>query len=273
MSHRVCWVIGSPVEHSLSPVIHNAAFASLDLDWSYFAVVVPEGMAPAAVSAMRALRLAGMSVTMPHKAAVIGAVDRATPTAERLGAVNCLRWRGTQIEGENTDGAGFLDSLVVDHGWSPEGRRAVVLGAGGAARAIVAALADAGAAEVGVVNRSPDRAATAAALAGNRGRVVDADAVDGAELVVNATPVGMGDDTGLPVDTDRLGPGQVVADIVYEPIETGLLAAARARGAMPVSGIGMLVHQAAHAFRAWTGEEAPVAAMSAAVVAHLSGHR
>ena len=268
----MCWVVGAPVEHSLSPVIHNAAFAALDLDWSYFAVSVPPGQAGRAVAAMRSLRLGGVSVTMPHKQDAAAAVDVLTPAAERLGAVNCLAWRGTRIEGDSTDGAGFLDSLRVDHAWDPEGTRAVVVGAGGAARAVVAALADAGAREVAVVNRSADRARAAAALAGDRGRVVGTEAVDDADLVVNATPVGMGGDGALPLDADRLGAGQVVADLVYEPLETPLLVAARARGAVPVTGIGMLVHQAAHAFRAWTGEDPPVEVMSAAVVAALSTH-
>lgn len=269
-SPRVCWVIGSPVEHSLSPVIHNAAFAACGLDWVYFAVAVPEGGAPRAVAAMRSLRLAGLSVTMPHKETAAVAVDVVTPRAERLGAVNCLSWRGTQIEGDSTDGVGFLDALRVDHAWDPAGARAVVVGAGGAARSVVAVLADAGAREIGVLNRSPERAARAAALAGPRGRIVAADAVEGADLVVNATPLGMGPDTGLAVDPARLGAGQVVADLVYDPLETPLLAAARARGATPVTGVGMLVHQAAHAFRAWTGEDPPVEVMSAAVVAALA---
>lgn len=271
MNHpRVCWVIGAPVEHSLSPVIHNAAFAALDLDWTYFAVTVPAGGTARAVAAMRSLRLGGISVTMPHKAAAARAVDVVTPRAERLGAVNCLSWQGTRIAGDSTDGAGFLDSLRVDHAWEPEGARAIVVGAGGAARAVVAALADAGAREVGVINRTPEGAESAARLAGDRGRVVGPEAVDEADLVVNATPTGMGADRRLPVEEDRLGAGQVVADLVYEPLETPLLAAARARGAVPVTGIGMLVHQAAHAFRLWTGEDPPVEVMSAAVVASLS---
>lgn len=274
MSHpRVCWVIGSPIEHSLSPVIHNAAFAALDLDWSSFAVAVPDGRAGAALAAMRSLRLAGLSVTMPHKEAVAGLLDRVTPHAADLGAVNCVAWRGTQLEGDSTDGPGFLDSLRVDHGWDPAGRRAVVIGAGGAARAVVAALAGAGAAAVAVVNRSPDRAVRAAALAGPVGSVAaGAEVVADADLVVNATPLGMGDDRRLPVDASRLGAGQVVADLVYHPAETPLLAAARAAGAVPVNGIGMLVHQAAHALRRWTGEDPPVEVMSAAVVAALATH-
>lgn len=262
------------MEHSLSPAIHNAAFAALDLDWTYFAVTVPAGRAPDAVAAMRSLRLGGMSVTMPHKAAVAEVVDATTPRADRLGAVNCLSWRGTQIVGDSTDGPGFLDSLRVDHGWEPEGRRALVVGAGGAARAVIAALADAGAAAVDVVNRNEERAGRAAALADGRGRVAPVEAAADADLVVNATPIGMGGDAGLAVPSERLGPGQVVADLVYDPIETPLLHAARERGAMPVNGVGMLVHQAAHAFRLWTGEDPPVEVMSAAAVAALTpGHR
>lgn len=272
MSPRVAWVIGSPVEHSLSPTIHNAAFAALGLDWEYFAVAVPAGRAPSALAAMRSLRLGGMSVTMPHKEAVAGAVDVLTPRAESLGAVNCVGWRGTQLEGDSTDGPGFLDALRVDHGWDPAGRRAVVIGAGGAARAVVAALAEAGAAAVGVVNRSPERAERAATLAGPVGAVATTDAVADADLVVNATPLGMGGEGGLAVDPARLGPGQVVADLVYDPVETPLLAVARAAGAVPVTGVGMLVHQAAHAFRRWTGEDPPVEVMSAAAVAALAIH-
>jgi len=274
MSHpRVGWVIGSPVEHSMSPVIHNAAFAALGLDWSYFAVSVPEGRAATAVAAMRSLRLAGMSVTMPHKEVVAAAVDVVTPRAGRLGAVNCVSWRRTQLEGDSTDGAGFLDALRDDHGWDPAGCRAVVIGAGGAARAVVAALAEGGAVGVGVLNRSTEAARRAAALAGAVGRVAEVAELDGADLVVNATPVGMGTDTTLPVDVNRLGSGQIVVDLVYDPIETALLAAARQRGAVPVNGLGMLVHQAAHAFRAWTGEDPPIEVMSAAVVAALSTRR
>ena len=270
---RVCWVIGEPVEHSLSPAIHNAAFAELGLDWTYFAVSVPDGQARSAVEAMRSLRLAGMSVTMPHKHAVAAAADVVSDRARRLGAVNCLSWEGTQVCGDSTDGAGFLDALRIDHGWDPLGRRAVVIGAGAAARSVIAALADAGADDVGVVNRSTTRAERAAALAGSAGRVVDPAAVDEADLVVNATPMGMGSDPTVAVEPEHLRRGQLVVDLVYDPLETPLLAAARERGATAVTGIGMLVHQAAHAFRIWTGEEPPVEAMSTAAVAALARPR
>ena len=261
-------VIGDPVDHSLSPPIHNAAFRALDLDWIYVAFPVAAGDGASAVAAMRALSLQGLSVTMPHKADVAAAVDRVSVTAERLGAVNTVAWRSGALVGENTDGDGFLDALRLDEGFEPEGRRCLVVGAGGAARAVVLALGNAGAAEVVVVNRSADRAAVAAALS-PAGRVgVPADAGE-ADLVVNATPVGMGDG-GLAVDAAHLGSGQLVVDLVYRPAITPLIDAARAAGAVATNGLGMLIHQAAHAFRLWTGEDPPLEAMSAAALSALT---
>ncbi len=267
---RLAVVIGRPVDHSLSPAIHNAAFEALGLDWQYFAVSVPEHHAPDAIDAMRAVPFAGMSVTMPHKAAVAQLVDTRTPIAAALGAVNCVWWRGEELVGDNTDGAGFVDALRHDEGWDPAGRRAVVIGAGGAARAVVWALADAGAREVVVVNRTAERAEAAAALAGTVGRTGPPEAASDADLVVNATSVGMGEDPAVPLDPELLGSGQLVVDLVYEPPATAFIRAARARGAVAVNGLGMLIHQAAHAFRRWTGEDPPVEVMSAAATAELA---
>jgi shikimate dehydrogenase len=273
---RVVGVIGWPARHSLSPVIHNAALTACGLDWVYVAFEVPEGAAGMAVGGMRSLGIEGLSVTMPHKAAVIGALDVLTPDAESLGAVNCISRDGPGLLGDNTDGIGFLDALRIDEGVDPAGMRCVVVGAGGAGRAVARALGGAGAAEVVVVNRSPEPAVRAAALAGPTGRVGTAEAVDAADLVVNATPLGMGvvvttsgDGEPLPVDPERLGAGQLVVDLVYHPATTPLLAAARQRGAATANGLGMLIHQAAHAFRRWTGEDPPLEAMSAAAVANL----
>jgi shikimate dehydrogenase len=205
-------VIGWPARHSLSPVIHNAALGACGLDWVYVAFEVPEGAAGLAVGGMRSLGIEGLSVTMPHKAAVIGALDVLTPDAEALGAVNCISRDGPGLLGDNTDGIGFLDALRIDEGVDPAGMRCVVVGAGGAGRAVARALGGAGAAEVVVVNRSPEPAVRAAELAGPAGRVGTAEAVDAADLVVNATPLGMGvvvttsgDGEPLPVDPDRLG--------------------------------------------------------------------
>ncbi|MEY2569458.1 MAG: shikimate dehydrogenase [Actinomycetota bacterium] len=266
---RVAGVIGSPIRHSLSPVLHNAAFRALDLDWVFLAFEVAAGDGAAAVEGMRALRIEGLSVTMPHKADVLPALDLLSPTAEKLGAVNTVTRQGERLLGESTDGAGFLDALRLDEGFDPAGRRCLVFGAGGAARAVVLALAEAGASEVVVVNRSERRAIDAVALAGGVGRVGEAaDAAD-AELVVNATSLGM-DDGRTPLDPTVLAKGQLVVDLVYHPAVTPLVAGARAQGATAVNGLGMLIHQAAHAFRHWTGQEPPLAAMSAAALASMA---
>jgi shikimate dehydrogenase len=273
---RVTGVIGDPVRHSLSPTIHNAAFAALGLDWAYLAFEVPEGAAGLAVGGMRALGIEGLSVTMPHKAAVIPALDALSAEAEALGSVNCISRDGPGLLGDSTDGPGFLDALRIDEGVEPAGLRCVVVGAGGAGRAVARALGQAGAGAVVVVNRSEDPARRAAALAGPTGVVGRAEDVAEADIVVNATPLGMGVVVGthgehepLPVDPARLGAGQLVVDLVYHPTSTPLLRAARDAGATAVGGLGMLIHQAAHAFRRWTGEDPPLEAMSAAALAAL----
>jgi shikimate dehydrogenase len=254
-------VIGSPIKHSLSPAIFNAAFAACDLDWVYLAFDVEQGDAARALDAMRALEIGGLSVTMPHKDDVARLVDRRSPQAEALGAVNCILNSAGELVGENTDGPGFIDALRAEIGFDVAGRRAVVVGAGGAARAIVLAVAQAGAADVAVVNRTAAKATAAAALAGAAGRVADVSAIGEADLVVNATSVGMGDGQ-VPFDPGLLGAGTVLADIVYHPSPTPLLAAARQAGITAVDGLGMLVHQAGHAFRHWTGLEPPIARMT-----------
>lgn len=266
----VAAVIGDPVRHSLSPTILNAAFDATGLDWVFTAFAVPEGGAADAVAAVRSLGLGGLSVTMPHKAAAAGAVDRLAGDAAVLGVVNCVVPDGTDLVGHSTDGPGLVASLREDAGTDPAGARCVVLGAGGAARAVVAALAAAGAAEVVVVNRTASRGGAAAALAGAVGRVGRAEDVATADVVVNATSVGMSHSPGLPVDPDLLRAGQVVVDAVYQPLRTELLAAAESAGAVAVDGLGMLVHQAAVAFALWTGEAAPVEAMRAAASVGLS---
>ena len=269
---RLAGVIGAPVRHSLSPALHNAAFSVCGLDWVYLAFEVPAGEAADAISAVRTLGVDGLNVTMPHKTDVADAVDVCMPAAALLRAVNAVRRRadGT-LEGHNTDGDGFVASLR-DAGADPAGRRVVLLGAGGAGRALALALSGAGAVDVAVVNRSDGPARAAAELATPVGRVGTAADVAAADLVVNATPVGMGDAGGaFPVDPSSLHAGQVVADIVVHPLDTAFLQAARAAGARTVDGLGMLVHQAALAFTLWTGVDAPVAEMRAAAEGELAG--
>jgi len=262
----VVGVIGDPVGHSLSPRLHNAAFDELGLDWVSVGFPVPEGQASAALAGVRALGIRGLSVTMPHKSAVAALVDRRTPLADRLGAVNCISNLDGSLEGDSTDGPGLIDSLRRGGDFDPTDRRCLVVGAGGAARGVIAALADAGAAAVVVVNRTPARGEDAAALAGPVGRFGSADDVPEAELVVNATPTGMLDIGGVvdqpwALDPTRLHPGQLVVDLVYHPPVTPWLAAAEEQGARVLNGLGMLVHQAARQIQWWTGLEAPVDAM------------
>lgn len=265
----VVGVIGYPVAHSLSPTLHNAAFAALGLDWVSCAFPVPAGRAAAALGDARALGIRGLSVTMPHKEDVAACVARLTPAAARLHAVNCVADEAGAWLGDNTDGQGLVAALARGARFDPGGRRCLVVGAGGAARAVVSALADAGAAEVVVVNRTAARAEVAAALAGPAGRVGSAHEAAAMDLVVNATPAGMADVAdgpgGWPVDPGLLGPAQVVVDLVYHPARTPWLEAAAARGAVTMNGLGMLVHQAALQIVRWTGREAPVEAMWAAV--------
>ena len=231
---------------------------------------VAPGAVPAALAAVRTLDLAGLNVTMPHKADVAAACDELTADAAALASVNTvvIRPDGTAL-GASTDGEGFLAALAGD-GIDPTGRPVLVLGAGGAARAVVLALGRAGA-SVTVAARRPEAAETAAGLVSGTKAVALADAagqVSANEIVVNATPIGMGGEAP-PVDTDHLGSGHTVVDLVYHPAETALLAAARAAGARTQNGLPMLVHQAALSFTLWTGVEAPLVAMRGAVESAL----
>ena len=260
-------VMGDPVRHSLSPLLHNAAFDAMGLDWVSVAFEVPAGRGPAALAGAGALGLAGLSVTTPHKEDAYVAVDARSALATRLGAVNCVTVEDGRLVGDSTDGAGFLAALHRAAGVEVAGRRCLVVGAGGAARAVVAALGDAGAAEVAVLNRDGARAEAAAGLAGQAGRVAVPADLAGAEVVVQASSVGLGDPAAVHplVEVGLLHEGQVVADLVYHPARTALLGAADGAGARTLNGLGMLVHQAALAVERWTGRAAPVEAMWAAV--------
>ena len=265
-------VIGHPVRHSLSPLLHNTAFAALGLNWTSLAFEVAPGRVAGALDGVRALGLAGLSVTMPHKADAAALVDECSDVATALGAVNCVINREGTLRGDNTDGAGFLASLARGAGFDPAGKRCLILGAGGAARAVAVALVGAGCADVAVLNRTAGRAGALATLVGGVVRVgtFDEDAdVAQADLVVNATPIGMAgsaaEGEGWLVSPSLLHRGQVVADLIYAPRPTAWLAAAAESGARTVDGLGMLVHQAAAQLELWTGLPAPVDRMWKAV--------
>jgi shikimate dehydrogenase len=263
-------LIGSPVAHSLSPVIHRAAFEAAGVDWSYVAFDVAEGRGADALAAMRLLGFGGLSVTMPHKETIARSVDRLDPAARALGSVNTVSWEGDELVGWSTDGAGFVASLA-DVGVSVDGARVAVIGAGGAARSLIDALARAGSPDITVLNRSADRAEAAAALAPAASVGIVSD-IARADIVVNATSVGMGidpasaSDVDLPCEPELLHDGQVVADLVYHPLETAWMRRVADRGARVVDGLGMLVHQAGLQQQIWLGADAVIdtAAMRAA---------
>ncbi len=264
-SSVVVGVIGDPVRHSLSPTLHNAAFAALGLDWVSVAFPVVRGSLDAALTGAQALGVRGLSVTMPFKEDVAARVVRTSDVAAILGAVNCVVVEDDGLVGHNTDGEGFVAALRRGAGFDPSGRHCLVAGAGGAAKAVVLALARAGAAEIVVVGRTPSRAAGAAKLAGECGRVGSAAEAAGAELVVNATPAGMAGTPSAgelpPIDPGLVGRGQLAVDLVYVPRPTPWLQLVAARGAATLDGLGMLVHQAALQVELWTHAAAPVEEM------------
>ncbi len=269
---RLAGVIGWPVSGSLSPVIHNAAFAALGLDWAYVPLPVPPGRVAEAIAGLRALGFAGANVTMPYKTEATQAVERLSEDAALLEAVNTVVVGGDEIEGANTDAPGFDRVLRSDAGFDPSGRRALVFGAGGAARACVLALGRAGLAELVVAIREPERSTSLARLARELPvelRVISlADAArESVDLVVNATPLGR---TGETLPHPELHDGVLVVDLLYRPAVTPLLQAARDAGAAAYGGLGLLLHQAALSFELWTGLEPPMPVMSAAAVAELT---
>ncbi len=269
---RVACIIGWPVEHSLSPAMHNEAFRSAGLNWTYVPLPVAPPDLAAAVAGIRALGIAGANVTMPHKQTVIAYLDEVSREAERIGAVNVVVRAGDRLLGANTDGTGFLRFLERGAGVQAAGTRILILGSGGAARALAATLGDAGS-EVVVAARNAAAAAETAALAGALGRTEPfagaAAAAENASVIVNATPLGSGGED-LPISVTAITPDHVVVDLIYAPPVTALIAAARERGARAYNGFGMLVEQAALSFELWTGRPAPREAMAAAALREIA---
>ena len=275
----LCALIGNPVGHSLSPEIHNAAFARLGLDFAYAAFCVTD--LPAAIAGIRALGLRGASVTIPHKVAAAALLDEVEETAGKIGAINTIVNSGGRLRGYNTDGAGALKALR-DAGCDPAGRSVLVLGSGGAARAIAFTLAD---------QAAPGRLAIAGVVSGElSGLCADIRAktaagpvpvamdsggfeaeVARADIVINCTPIGMHpNENDTPVPAHMLGPRHTIFDIVYNPLATRLLAEAEARGARTIRGLEMFLNQAVLQFELWTGQEAPAEVMRAVLVKKFS---
>jgi shikimate dehydrogenase len=271
MSARA-FVIGHPIAHSRSPLIHGHWLERHGIEGSYERIDVPPTDLPGFLEQVRAGGFRGGNVTIPHKEAAFRLVDEATARARRLGAVNTLWLEGERLLGDNTDGEGFLASVAgsVGPGWADEVHSALVLGAGGAARAIVGALLDAGIPQIMVANRTEARARELVAFSPDRIQVLPWDALpEGlaeAGLLVNATQCGMKGQPRLELGSGLLPAQAIVADIVYVPLETELLAAARARGLRIVDGLGMLLHQAVPGFERWFGMRPKVTAELRAII-------
>lgn len=280
---RVCGIIGDPIGHSMSPAIHNAAFEKMEIDYLYVPFRVKKEGLSKAIAGMRALNIRGLSVTIPHKVAVIPFLDELDPLAERIGAVNTIVNDDGVLRGYNTDATGFLQTLL-ERGVEPEKKNIVILGAGGASRAISFILAERGAHLV-ILNRlleldwAEELASRISQIFTKEVEALElneenlAKVLEKADIVVNATSVGMSpniDET--PIPAKLLKPGLIVFDIVYNPIKTRLLREAEATGAKTIGGLDMLVWQGALAFEKWTGLKAPVKLMKEEAIKGLQEH-
>lgn len=274
-------VIGYPISHSISPALHTAALESHGIDATYTRREVAPGDLPACVAELRDGIWMGINVTVPHKESVIPLLDELSPEARAIGAVNTVVVREDRLVGYNTDAAGFLLALREEGGYDPAGRDVVLLGAGGAARAVLWALGRAGARRVILYNRHTERSerlAEASRAWGHESEVAaeawDADRIGerlaGGGLMVNATSVGL-EPGASPLPAEAIPGGVLVADLIYNPRPTRLLREAALRGARTLDGLPMLVYQGAAAFELWTGKKAPVRAMFAAAERAIGG--
>ncbi len=287
-STRVLGIIGYPVAHSLSPAMHNAAFRSQGLDWVYLPLPVPPGKLAEALRGLEALGMVGANVTVPYKEAVAAAaadadadcVEDLTPEAELIGAVNVLGFKDGSLIGHNTDGTGFLQALQQDAQFTVKGKQVLILGAGGAARAVALTLARHEAQRIGIANRTRQRAKelaqTVEQLIGTEAYGLPLATADlapwlgSADLVVQASSVGLHPDEETETlswfDPSSLSSDALVCDLIYNPSPTRFLALAAARGCRTMDGLGMLLYQGTQAYTWWTGREAPVAVMRQALL-------
>ncbi len=275
---RVCGVIGEPIEHTLSPIMQNAAFEALKLDYVFLAFRVKPSEVADAVNGMRALNIRGLNVTMPHKSKVIEHLDRVDLSAQIINSVNTILNKENLLFGFNTDGVGALKALR-ENGVEPKGRKVLLLGAGGAARAIAYTMAKE-ADELAVLNRTVKQAQELAKLLEKTvskkivaGSLTPAEIqrnIQDSDILINATSVGMKPKAEeSPVPAKMLTRNLAVMDIIYNPLETKLAKEAKAAGAKVVSGVEMLIYQGAASFEIWTGKSAPVEVMRQAALNHL----
>jgi shikimate dehydrogenase len=275
---RVCGLIGDPVEHSLSPIMHNAAFEALGLDYAFLAFKVKPTCVAAAVESMRALNIRGLNVTMPYKTTVMASLDRTDLSAQIISSVNTILNKENLLLGFNTDGVGAVKALK-ENGVALKGRKVLLLGAGGAARAIAYAVAKE-ADELAVLNRTVKHAQTLVKLLEKSinkkivsGSLSPSDIeqnLQDSDILINATSIGMKPRPDIsPIPPKLLRSNLSVMDIVYNPIETRLIKDAKEANAQIVNGVEMLIYQGAAAFEIWTGKSAPVEIMRKTALNHL----
>lgn len=272
-------VFGYPVDENPTVVMMEAAFAALDLPWRYQNLMVKPADLATAIQGIRALGFRGLNLTIPHKCEVLQYLDTVTDEARIMGAVNTVVARDGQLTGTNTDGKGFLRALADDAHISPAGKTFMILGAGGAARAMSVELALAGAARINIVNRDETRGrqlvellkANTATQAEYRPWVADLSVPENVDVLANATSIGLYPDTDAcpTLRYDTIRPGMLVCDVIPNPPQTVFLQKAKARGAITLDGLGMLVYQGAIAFKLWTGLDAPVQVMKQALAAEF----
>lgn len=264
--------MGQPVAGNPTQFMMERAFAAAQLDWRYLTLEIPPERLADAIRGMRAMGFKGGNFTIPHKVAVIEHLDGLSEAAELMGAVNCVNRVDDKLIGENTDGKGFLQSLRG--ACEPQGKKIVILGAGGAARAIAVEVGLARPAEIVVVNRGQDRGSSLVTLLVDRVKVQasfvpwtgDYDVPPGTDILINATSIGLGDaQARVPLNVATLSPGLVVADVIFNPAKTRLLRDAAERGCKTLDGLGMLVNQGVIGFKIWTGLDPDPAVMREAL--------
>ena len=281
LRHELVAAFGDPIDENPTGVMLEPAFAAAGLNWRYQLLHVRAEDLPLAVAGARALGFKGFNLTIPHKVAVLQHLDQIAPDAALIGAVNTVRREGDRLIGENTDGKGFLRSVREDAGIDPTGKSVIFLGAGGAARAMAVELALAGAAEITVVNRSPERGTELVKLL-NEKTAATAHYVpwmdeyrvpEGTDILVNATSIGLypNVDEVPAIDMQTICPPVLVCDVIPNPPNTRFLRAAEARGARVLNGLGMLVNQGAIAFKLWSGVEPDPSIMRAALETFFAG--
>ncbi len=282
IKQKLCGIIGYPLTHSLSPIMHNKAFADVGLDWFYMPFTVKEEDLKDALKGFKAIGVIGLNVTMPYKKKVIPYLDEIAHYANLVGAVNTIHYIEDKIVGYNTDGRGFIDAITEGFKFISEDKKILLIGAGGAARAVAVSLAMEGAKSIIIANRTFEHANDIKEILDNHfskceSKVVSLDKsinqyFKNVDMIVNATPIGMYDnEKEIPFSFNNFTENHYVIDLIYKPLQTEFLKRAKERGAKTANGLDMLIYQGAAAFKIWTNIDAPIEVMKKAIIEEIKG--